>query len=704
MPRNFRWAVRLVLVLVALCHVGVYPARGQGAPFSRLPDSLPSVSALSARLSDAGAYFDTDNLISNERGYQQVLNAMDRLGVRGGAYIGVGPEQNFTYIARTRPKIAFLVDIRRDNLLQHLMFKALFARSRNRAEFLTLWTGRPVPSNVLAMSTRSINAIVAWLDSTVATTASAGSARAMVRDEAQRSGIVLSTADVNTITRFHDAFIADGLSLRFTSTGRAPQPYYPTLRQLVLEHDAAGVQRGYLASEDDFQFVKSLQRRNLVVPVTGDLSGTKTLPGIARYLAEVGEKVSVLYASNVEDYLIRDGTFATYVAGVRALPRAGNAVMIRSFFGGGGHPESTGEYYATQLLQRMDAFANDASLERIGRYRDLVLRNYLPLRAPLYEPGERVLLDGHNAYPEKGLWVDRIERVLATGTPVAIEQDLYWRKPIGASTFTSVVAHDSDATDGAPTLEQYFFARIAPIMERTLRENHRESWPLITLNLDFKTDEPAHHDFIYALLGKYSAWLTTAPRTATPEVAAPLSVGPLLVLAGSDVGQRASFHDAVPVGGRLRAFGAIPSAPIAGATREERARRAVELTPAQLIEPRVSNYARWVNFPWSVVEEGGQRSAGTWTSADSTRLVSLVARAHEQSLWIRFYTLDGFTAEQDRGFTASYNFGGIDAAKIRWRAVIDAGVDFVATDQYGEFAQERTTRRLTTPPTHDKRR
>ena len=203
----------------------------------------------------------------------------------------------------------------------------------------------------------------------------------IVDDLVKRSGIPLSATDVATIARFHAAFIANGLSLLFTTDGRAPRPYYPTLRQLVLEHDASGRQRGYLASEAAFQLIKSMHRRNLIVPVTGDLAGAHTLSGIGRYLAEHGERVSVLYVSNVEDYLIRDGTFASYVGAVRMLPRDTNAVIVRSYFGGGmGHPESTPAYYATQLLQRMDRFVADSGVTSVPRYRDLVVRDYVPLR------------------------------------------------------------------------------------------------------------------------------------------------------------------------------------------------------------------------------------------------------------------------------------------------------------------------------------
>ena len=372
----------LALALAAALPFECPPVAAQGAPRA-IPDSIADLGALVTRLSDAGGYFDTDNLISNERGYQQVLGALDRLHVNGGAYIGVGPDQNYTYIANTHPRIAFVVDIRRDNMLEHLLFKALFAAAANRAEYLALWTGRPVPANVASWSDRSIDGIVAWIDSSRATPASIAHARAVVDDLVKRSGIPLSAKDLATIARFHDAFIADGLSLQFTTDGRAPRPYYPTLRQLVLEHDASGRQRGYLASESAFQRIKSMHRRNLIVPVTGDLAGARTLASIGAYLGEHAERVSVLYVSNVEDYLIRAGTFGRYVNAVRMLPRDTNAVIIRSYFGGGmGHPESTPEYYATQLLQRADHFVADSGVASVPRYRDLVVRDYVPLRQP----------------------------------------------------------------------------------------------------------------------------------------------------------------------------------------------------------------------------------------------------------------------------------------------------------------------------------
>ena len=306
-----------------------------------------------------------------------------------------------------------------------------------------------------------------------------------------------------------------------------------------------------------------------------------------------------------------------------------------------------------------------------------------------FAPGERVLLDAHNAYPERGLFADRIRLALATGLPVAIEQDLFWARDAATGRLAPVVAHDSNATTGAPTLDSYFFDAIRPAMERALAENHREHWPLIVLNLDFKTNERELHDAVLALLHRHEAWLTTAIRTGTPDVAEPLRVGPLLVLSGQDSTQRIDFHDRIPVGERLAVFGAIPVPEPVGATRDQRAADEVRAPPEALIAPRVSNYARWVNFPWSVVEEGGATRAGEWTSDDAARLDALVARAHALDLWIRFYTLDGYDPTHDEGLTTSYNFGSEAAVRSRWRAAIRARVDFIATDHYARFHAEQ---------------
>lgn len=303
-------------------------------------------------------------------------------------------------------------------------------------------------------------------------------------------------------------------------------------------------------------------------------------------------------------------------------------------------------------------------------------------------PGTRVLLDAHNAYPYEGRFADRIDRGLATGLPVAIEQDLIWRpRPDGGG--DSVVAHDVEHAGDAPTFERYFFERLRPVVERALAANDRQAWPVVVLNLDFKTTEPAHLEAVWQLLGRHERWLTTAPRTATPDQPAPLTPGPVLVLTGTSPDQAARFHDAVPVGDRLRLFGAIEVPAPEGADDAARAAALARMAPDTLIVRRTGNYRRWVNFPWGVVEAGGPPHAGAWTPGDARRLQALVDRAHAEGLWIRFYTLNGHTTATNQGWFDGYNFGSPEAAVMRWRAAREAGVDFIATDQYEEFAKAR---------------
>jgi len=291
-------------------------------------------------------------------------------------------------------------------------------------------------------------------------------------------------------------------------------------------------------------------------------------------------------------------------------------------------------------------------------------------------PGRRVLLDAHNAYPDRGRFADRIDVALATGLPLAIEQDVAWcRSASGA--LAPVVSHEATCVGDEPTLEAYFFEHVRPIMEEALEKGPSAEWPLITLNLDFKTNEPELHAAVWTLLARYERWLTTAPKLANAATVAPLQAGPLLVLTGSSHVQQQTFHDAVPTGGQLRVFGAIAGI----APPESDATALPQATPA-------TNYRRWWNHPWSVVEGEGQRAAGDWTPTDAARLRAIVADAHVHGLWIRFYTLNGLAGDRE-GWTASYNFGSLDAARLRWRAAIDAPVDFIATDQYAEFARLR---------------
>ena len=325
---------------------------------------------LVAELSEPGGYFDTDNLISNERSYLHVIDRLEALGVHGGAYIGVGPDQNFSYIAAIRPSVAFLVDVRRDNMLQHLLFKALFALSETRVEYLSLLFGRPLPSDAATWGDRDVEALVRFVDETPASAASTEAARRVVDEQIRRFGVLLSSEDFATIDRFHRTFMDRGLGLRFQTHGRAPRFHYPTYRDLLLERTRSGRRASYLASRTAYRVVKSLQDRGLVIPVVGDLAGEHSIAAIAGYLDERGERVSAYYTSNVEFYLFRNQLFDEFARNVRALPIDEESVIIRSVFHGtfGPHPLAVPGYRSTQVLQRIADMANG----RFTTYWDVV--------------------------------------------------------------------------------------------------------------------------------------------------------------------------------------------------------------------------------------------------------------------------------------------------------------------------------------------
>ncbi len=186
-------------------------------------------------------------------------------------------------------------------------------------------------------------------------------------------------------------------------------------------------------------------------------------------------------------------------------------------------------------------------------------------------------------------------------------------------------------------------------MEAALATPRPDTWPLVVLHLDFKTNERAHHRAIWELLGRHERWLTTAPRVAG-DATQPFTPGPLLVLTENGAGQSAVFYDEVPVGGRLRIFGTVPPAVLTNSTdREAQFDAAINASPETLIPSGTTNYRRWINFSWMVVERGGQARAADWTTADDRRLRSIVSRAHDLGLWVRFYTLNGHASGRRTG-------------------------------------------------------
>ena len=368
-------AVRVWLVAATFALFLAPPLRAQ-----RIPDS--SFAALVARLSESGGYFDSDNIISNEGSYLQIHNQLTKLGVRGGVYIGVGPDQNFSYIAFIRPSIAFMLDVRRDNMLEHLLFKSLFELSRNRFEYLCRLFGKPVPPDVASWTGREIGFIVAYLNQTPTDSQAVAATRRASNDRITKTGVALDRRDRQVIDRYRAEFIVDGLDTRYSSLGRNNRMDYPTFGQLMLATNRAGRQVSFLADENAYQYVRSMQLENRIVPVVGNVAGDKAVKAIGTYASEHSLRVSAFYLSNVEQYLMgRDGGFDLYARNVKLLPHDSTSVIIRSYFGRFGmrHPLFVpgANTISTSMIQPIDTFLRSFAAGEIRTYGDLVFNGYV---------------------------------------------------------------------------------------------------------------------------------------------------------------------------------------------------------------------------------------------------------------------------------------------------------------------------------------
>ena len=302
--------------------------------------------------------------------------------------------------------------------------------------------------------------------------------------------------------------------------------------------------------------------------------------------------------------------------------------------------------------------------------------------------GGKPLLDAHNCYPYDGKWSNRIDRALSVGLPVAIEQDVASYTDPQSGLVSIRVTHNAEASAGEPLLADHFFERVRPLVEKALREKKRQTWPLIVVHFDFKNNKPATLEAAWKVLQKYQDWLTTAPKTARDSDLAPFDWKPLIALTEENDTQEEVFYRRLKVNDRMLLFGSAHTNEklFAGMDQKQKVYAIAHTQPDLLLTQPASNYRRWWNNSWYAVEQGGQNQAGPWDAADEERLDALVSHAHRLGYWIRFYTLDGYSAEENQGWGQTYNFGSRQAAEKRWRAASNAGVDLIATDQYEAFA------------------
>ncbi len=317
----------------------------------RSADTLPTQLSdeafwnLIGSLSEPGGSFQSENFLSNETGFQMVIPALNQIVNPGGVYMGVGPEQNLTYIAAIHPKIAFLVDIRRQNMLEHMIYKSAFEMSDNRADFLSILFSRKRPSGLSERSKPGdmLNAYNAELPDADVFRKNLQSIKDLL---VKKHKFGLSSDDLNNLEHVFTVFRDYGPEINYNSgtlNGGRGAGGMPNYIDVMTATDPQGQERSFLATEENFRFLKEFEGRNMLIPLTGDFGGKKAIRAVGQYLKDHQATVSAFYLSNVENYLFQNqggpgnpnGGAANFYNNVATLPLDASSTFIRSRSGGG---------------------------------------------------------------------------------------------------------------------------------------------------------------------------------------------------------------------------------------------------------------------------------------------------------------------------------------------------------------------------------
>jgi len=358
----------------AASHTGTIPA----AEFSRLIQDF----------SEEGGYFFSDNFTSNESAYIYIMKPLEKYGSTGGAYVGVGPEQNFTYIAHIRPKIAFIVDIRRQAIVQHLMYKAIFHLAADRAQFLSILFSKPLVGPGLPQPDTAIEGILKYFST------------ARSSEEAYRTNLAriektirqdfrfsLTASDRQDLAYVFNSFYRGDLRTAFRMPGDNYGGYwgarFPNLADLILATDGNGRMGNFLVLKSDYEFVRNLHEQNRIIPVVGDFGGAKALAAVGSYLRQNGYILSAFYTSNVEQFLFDGRAFPYFVSNVRKMPINEKSVIIRAArMGGRLHPGYIPGHRMSPLLEYVSVFLKDYDAGLYPDYWSLITTHYISGRQP----------------------------------------------------------------------------------------------------------------------------------------------------------------------------------------------------------------------------------------------------------------------------------------------------------------------------------
>jgi len=268
----------------------------------------------------------SEHYVSNE---PRVAESARQLRSSGGVYIGVGPEQNFTYMARMRPRMAFIIDIRRENADLHLLYKALFELCDDRIAFVSRLFSRHAPEDLPRNA--DAGAIFDRYEQAAPSVALLAQTKGLVRAHLLRTrALPLEPRDLEAIDRALQTFAAAGPAIDYWGSETVEKDAIrPSYRRLMTMPDLTGQTRSFLADAASFRVIKDLHQRNLIVPAVGDFGGAEAIRRVGAYVRDHHDNVRAFYASNVSVYLTNRQARA-FCANLAALPVSRDAAFVDS--------------------------------------------------------------------------------------------------------------------------------------------------------------------------------------------------------------------------------------------------------------------------------------------------------------------------------------------------------------------------------------
>ena len=373
-----RHVLVVITALFSLFGVALFGPRDRVAA-DNLPKQLSDRAfwKLVTDFSEPDGFFRSDNFISNETTFQEVIPELAKRVSPNGVYLGVGPDQNFTYITALHPRMAFIIDIRRQNMLEHLMYKAIIEMSEDRADFLARLFSRQRPGG-LTRTTTVGQMFDAYNRAPSSEKLFAKNLQDVLDRLVKRHGFTLSTDDRRSLDYIYRAFYSEGPDLRYSfPRQQVGARWFPNYMELMTTTDLGGQNHSYVASEENFRILRDFERNNLLVPIVGDFGGDKAIQAVGRYLREHGATANFFYTSNVEQYLFQNDAWQRYYKNVATLPIDNNSTFIRAYFNMGFRfPPGiiTPDLHSVQLLDPITSLLNAFRAGELQTYDDVVAR------------------------------------------------------------------------------------------------------------------------------------------------------------------------------------------------------------------------------------------------------------------------------------------------------------------------------------------